>query len=36
MPYSTEYLEFLKKLDQQRDRTIYAKVIALNFQELPL
>ena len=36
MPYSTEYLEFLKKLYQQRDRTIYAKVIALNFQELPL
>lgn len=36
MPYSTEYLAFLKKLDQQHNRTIYAKVIALNLQEQPL
>ena len=34
--YQDEYSNFLLELDKQRNKIIYAKIIALNNEELPI
>lgn len=36
MALNNSYSDFLLKLDAEKDRTVYARITALNFQEMPL